>query len=154
MPAHAAASHPGLRPACGPSTIELSDADSGPSTRPCADAGRDGRDRKLLIAGGVVGGTGLLLAAVGFGIYGGILAGNPGKGAEISFEDERREIRVVRLARGMQAIGITGSVLMGAGIVLVTIGLARRPSAVARRARLPSVAVAPGIGSLTLVGRF
>lgn len=112
------------------------------------------KDPSVLIAGGVVGGVGLLLAAVGFGTFGGVHAGNPGKGLQLAgFDDGGRQRSVTRLARGMQVLGFVGTALVLSGGVLIGVGVPRYRGDAPRRSKVV-LAVAPGVGSLSVVGRF
>lgn len=113
--------------------------------------------RALVLAGGIVGGTGLLLTALGFGVFGGIHAADPGKGLQLEgFGDSSRaqRMREVKLARAMQGLGFAGGTLAISGAVMLAVGLAP-PRAAARRASARcKIRFAPGLASFSVIGRF
>jgi len=95
----------------------------------------------------------LFIGGIGFGTLAGIHLGNPGVAGSIEGDDPRETARILRVANGMEALGIVGGVLAISGATLAAVGgvLLRKEK---RRSRLAQVLVAPGFGSLSLVGRF
>jgi hypothetical protein len=111
--------------------------------------------RKALIAGTIVAGSGLVLGSIGFAVFGGIHAGNPGPGLSLvsgdSSTDAERQ-RLVRLARATEGIAYTGVALMLTGGVIAAIAGAKLRQA--RRGRAQAMLVVPGLASLSVSGRF
>ena len=64
--------------------------------------------RHLLIAGGVTGGIGVIAATIGFSTWAGMHAANPGPGLTLDGVTDS-PYRVLRLARGMEALAYTGA---------------------------------------------
>lgn len=111
------------------------------------------RGRKLLIAGAVTAGVGLVSAAIGVATLGGMQAANPGEGLSLEGSDRDHARRTLRMARGMEAFAYSGAALAVTGAIVATIGgVNYRKALRAREAR--RFTVAPGLGSLTLFGRF
>ena len=121
-------------------------ADAGPGTD------RVVRGRKLLIAGGVVAGTGLLVGVLGGAVLGGMHAANPGPGLTFEGQDPAHAERTVRTARAMEGMIYGGTAVLLAGVVVLAIGGATYRKGL--RERKARIAVAPGIGSLSIAGRF
>lgn len=80
------------------------------------------RGRKLLISGGVIAGTGLLSATLGFAVLGGINAGNPGRPFELEFDDPIEARRTLKLSNTMTGIGVVGASLLISGTIVAIIG--------------------------------
>ncbi len=108
--------------------------------------------RRLVIAGGVVGGVGLLLAAVGFGVVGGLQAALPAPGLQLGAggTTPAQAHRVVALAHGMEAIGYTGATMAIAGATMLGVGLGLRR----RHERLARLRLVPGYAAVAIAGRF
>jgi hypothetical protein len=108
---------------------------------------RSDAPRRMVIAGGIVGGVGLLASAIGFSTLAGMHAADPGRGLEF----DRGSRRTVTIARSMEGLGATGVALIATGGIVSAIGAIgwRRQARDEPRLRL-----APGLGSLTLFGRF
>ena len=99
----------------------------------------------------------MLLAALGFGIFGGIHATDPGKGLQldgVENSSQAQRMREVRLAHAMEGLGFAGSVLAMSGGVMLAIGLAVPRRAACRRSAACRLHVAPGVASLSIIGRF
>lgn len=141
--AHAAAK----APAVARSSLHAP-ADADPSDR------RVARGRKLLIGGGVVAGTGLLLGTIAFSVLGGIHAGNPGDGLMLESSDARDRQRTLNLARGMEGLGYASVAMLLSGVVVLAVGGATYRKGLRAQRERAHVSVAPGLGSLSLVGRF
>ena len=88
------------------------------------------KSRKLLVSGGVVAGVGLLSGTLGFGVLGGIHAGNPGRGLSLEFDDPNAASRTLKLANSMSLVGVVGASMLVSGIIVAAIGGSMR-----RRAR-------------------
>lgn len=113
------------------------------------DSPRHERARKLLIAGGVLGGVGLVATTIGFGIYGGIHLGNPGPGQQLNADDPTTARSLVRTANAMQMVGGIGASLLITGVILAAIG-----GSSLRKARASRVTGMVGPRSLSLIVRF
>ena len=107
------------------------------------------RGRKLLIAGGVLGGVGLMATTLGFGIHGGIHLGNPGPGQQINSDDPASGRSLVRTANAMLMVGGIGASLLITGVILAAIG-----GSSLRKARASRVTGMVGPRSLSLIVRF
>lgn len=108
-------------------------------------------DRTLMISGGAVGLSGLFLAAGCWGAFGGIHAGNPGPG--LSLEGDKSDVtRLLRTTRTMAALGIAGGLMAATGIAVFAVGFHRHHKRVGSRAG--RISLAPGLGSLWVLGRF
>ena len=113
--------------------------------------------RGLLIAGASIAGVGLLSAATGFGVLGGIHAANPGPGLSFEAEDEASRRRLVRLAKGMEGLAWSGVALSAVGAVVLTVGavqIQRTRGPAADETRTSRVGVGVGVRSVTLSVRF
>lgn len=88
------------------------------------------KSRRLLVSGGVVAGVGLLSGTLGFSVFGGIHAGNPGRGLSLEFDDPNAASRTLKLAKSMSLVGVVGASMLVSGIVVAAIGGSMR-----RRAR-------------------
>lgn len=108
---------------------------------------------RLLIIGGAVTGSGLLLAAIGFGVFGGIHAGNPGAGLELEGDPSHADATLA-LARGMAGLGIVGASAIAAGSVVLAIGAVRYKRGHQRGKQSRSISLRSGWGSLSVFGRF
>lgn len=120
-----------------------------PNVGAAPEGPRPERARKLLIAGGVLGGVGLVATALGFGIHGGIHLGNPGPGQEIQTDDPANGRGLVRTANTMLTVGGIGASLLITGAILAAIG-----GSSMRRARASRVSGMVGPRSLSLMVRF
>ena len=112
------------------------------------------RARRIAIAGGAIGGTGLFLGTLGFGVLGGIHAASPGPGRVIVSDDPAHARRTVRLANNMATVGYIGGSLFVSGAIIATIGLVKLRRARRFENRRVAWTVAPGPASLGIVGRF
>jgi len=123
-----------------------------PSDEPARRAPTPGT---LMISGGTVGLSGLLISVAGASTFAGIHVGNPGPGLQLvggKDDDSADARRLVQTARAMGGLAIAGGVVAAAGLAIFAVGVHRyRKEARQRRARL---AVAPGLASVWLVGRF
>ncbi len=102
----------------------------------------------VVMGGAVTGGVGLILAAVGFGVFAGIHTGNPGRGLEIDgFDDVRDTQRVVRVGRAMGGMGIAGGIAAIGGAIALAIGLSTMlgRSGRARARRVALIAGGPAL---------
>lgn len=129
---------------------------------PPVDEKRAARHRKMRLAGYSllgVGGAALIIGAV----FGSLAIGKSNDAKDTPFVDEKLSLR--NEARGRAVVGdamlITGGVLAGVGLVLVLSTLGKRRATkvdktakLERAGRRAHVVVAPGIGSLSLVGAF
>lgn len=107
------------------------------------------RTRRLLWSGAALGSLGLVTAGVGFGIFAGVHAANPGAGLSLEGPDAGRALRV---ARAGAAVGYTGLALAAAGGVAALVGALRLRAG--RRAARRRVALVPGPRGVVFTGRF
>jgi hypothetical protein len=130
--------------ALGPTTARAAEPQSDSVQQPQSE-----RARKLLIAGGVLGGIGLVATSIGFGVLGGIHMGNPGIGKSLEFDDPAQGRHLVRTANTMEVVGSLGASVLLTGVILAVVGGVKL-----RRARATRVSAAIGPRSVGLVVRF
>lgn len=108
--------------------------------------------RRLVIAGAVVGGVGLLLAAVGFSALGGIQAAHPAPGLQLTDPGvtPSQLRRLVVLGHAMEGIGYVGATMTLAGATMLGVGLGLRR----RHDRVARLRLVPGYASMAITGRF
>lgn len=94
------------------------------AAEPRVDSGQPdpARGRRLLIAGGVIGGVGLIATTVGFGIFGGIHMGNPGPGLSLEAPDRSQARGMLTAANTSMVVGAIGATLLLTGALLAGLG--------------------------------